>query len=173
MPKKPSITDVARLSGVSKATVDRVLNGRAHVREVTVKRVNDAIRDLNYAPSALGRQVPSAGKNVDIFLSEGHNPFFAELWQAFETALGEISLTEPAVRLIGFNPYDETSLLDALAGRRDALDALVVVGVDTPRVRIEINAISAAGVTVITAVSDVFGTSRDAYAGLDNFAAGR
>ena len=43
MAKRPTITDLARISGVSVATVDRVLNSRLPVREETARRVYDAV----------------------------------------------------------------------------------------------------------------------------------
>ena len=47
---RASLQDVARVAGVSLATVDRVLHGRAGVRERTVERVNAAVRQLGYRP---------------------------------------------------------------------------------------------------------------------------
>ena len=47
-PTKPTVNDIARVAGVSLATVDRVLNSRPGVREVTIERVNKAIRELGY-----------------------------------------------------------------------------------------------------------------------------
>ena len=45
---KPTINDLARVAGVSLATVDRVLNGRPGVRRATIDKVNKAIADLGY-----------------------------------------------------------------------------------------------------------------------------
>ena len=44
------LTDVARLAGVSTATVDRVLHGRANVRSATAQRVLKAAAELQYLP---------------------------------------------------------------------------------------------------------------------------
>ena len=44
MGSKPTIQTVAQMAGVSRGTVDRVLNGRAHVREDVRLRVLEAIR---------------------------------------------------------------------------------------------------------------------------------
>ena len=44
--RSPTITEIARASGCSTATVDRVLNERPGVREVTRKRVLDAFSSL-------------------------------------------------------------------------------------------------------------------------------
>ena len=47
-PSPPTIKDVARLAGVSLATVSRVLNAEPHVREETRLRVQRAVAVLNY-----------------------------------------------------------------------------------------------------------------------------
>ncbi len=48
MPKRPTIKDVAKASGVSISTVDRVLNGRETVRAKTVIRVHEAAKTLGF-----------------------------------------------------------------------------------------------------------------------------
>ena len=45
---KPTTKDVAKAAGVSLATVDRVLNARAGVRQATVERVQKAIREIDF-----------------------------------------------------------------------------------------------------------------------------
>ncbi len=42
------IDDVARVAGVSKTTVSRVLNNRGYLSEKTIKKVHDAMESLNY-----------------------------------------------------------------------------------------------------------------------------
>ena len=54
---KVTIQDVARVAGVSVATVDRVLNRRPGVRGVTVSKVETAIRDLNYQPDRIAARL--------------------------------------------------------------------------------------------------------------------
>lgn len=56
MTKRPTIADLARASGVSVATVDRVLNGRHPVREETARRVYDAAKTIGYHAVGLLRQ---------------------------------------------------------------------------------------------------------------------
>lgn len=48
MGSKPTIQTVAQMAGVSRGTVDRVLNGREHVREDVRLRVLEAIRQSGY-----------------------------------------------------------------------------------------------------------------------------
>ena len=54
---KVTIQDVAQTAGVSVATVDRVLNRRPGVRQVTVTRVETAIRELNYQPDRIAARL--------------------------------------------------------------------------------------------------------------------
>src|SRR5919112_6110615 len=52
---KPTINDVARLSGVSKKTVSRVINRSPLLNEETRERVLRVIRDLGYVPNPQAR----------------------------------------------------------------------------------------------------------------------
>lgn len=56
MSSRPTIDDIAREAGVSVATVDRVLNRRARVREETAMRVYDAARAIGYHATAVIKQ---------------------------------------------------------------------------------------------------------------------
>lgn len=53
----PSITDVAKLAGVGKGTVSRVLNGEPGVSDKTAARVRDAIKRLGYTPNVQARRL--------------------------------------------------------------------------------------------------------------------
>lgn len=53
--KLPTINDVAEVSGVSKRTVSRVLNGSPKVNEATRERVQEAITELNFSPNRQAR----------------------------------------------------------------------------------------------------------------------
>ncbi|WP_299073192.1 LacI family DNA-binding transcriptional regulator [uncultured Paraglaciecola sp.] len=57
MKTKTTIKDVAELAGVSFKTVSRVTNNEGSVRKETLKKVNDAIRQLNYQPNNAARNL--------------------------------------------------------------------------------------------------------------------
>jgi LacI family transcriptional regulator len=60
MASRPTIADVARVAGVSKATISRVLAGQTkYVREETRQRVLQAINELGYHPSSAARSLKS------------------------------------------------------------------------------------------------------------------
>ncbi len=52
-----TITDVAELAGVSVKTVSRVMNNYEHISTKTLKKVERAMAELNYAPSSIARQM--------------------------------------------------------------------------------------------------------------------
>lgn len=65
-----TIQDVARLSGVSAATVSRVLNNNYKVSAEARKAVLDAIKQLDYRPNIVGRNL-SRSKNRTILVVSG------------------------------------------------------------------------------------------------------
>lgn len=60
----PTIRDVARHANVSVGTVSNVLNGNAAVREGTRRRVLDAIKALNFHPTAAARSLNTQQTNT-------------------------------------------------------------------------------------------------------------
>ena len=52
-----SIREVAKIAGVSPATVSRVMNGTANVDEEKKQRVLDAIQETGFKPNELARAV--------------------------------------------------------------------------------------------------------------------
>jgi LacI family transcriptional regulator len=81
-----TIEDIARLAGVSKATVSRVLNNKSEgVGAETRKRVQKIINDHEYKPNLLARGiVTSKTKTLGLILPDITNPFFPELIKAIE-----------------------------------------------------------------------------------------
>lgn len=63
-----TIKDIARLAGVSIATVDRVLHDRGKVSKKNLEAVNEAIEALNYKPNQIARALSSRRGNLKIGL---------------------------------------------------------------------------------------------------------
>ena len=73
---RASLHDVARAAGVSLATVDRVLHGRAGVRARTVERVNAVVERLGYRPDpAAARLARKRHARLAVVLPSGTNSF--------------------------------------------------------------------------------------------------
>lgn len=78
--KKISIIDVARVAGVSPATVSRVLNKTARVSPELSGRVISAVKELNYVPDPFAHGMRTKRtKTIGLIISDITNPFFPEL----------------------------------------------------------------------------------------------
>lgn len=86
-----TIQEVAKTAGVSVATVSRVLNNRVTVKEKTRKKVEQAIKELNYEPSVLGRNLRNSESRLLLVLIPSiSNPFYTEIINGIEdTAIGK------------------------------------------------------------------------------------
>lgn len=78
--RRTTISDVARLAGVSKATVSAVLNDKGTVRDTTLDRVREAMRELNYRPRRPGDTVRVGDRrSIGLLIKEADNPYYSEI----------------------------------------------------------------------------------------------
>jgi len=82
--------DVARQAGVSTSTVSHVINNNRFVSEQVREKVEQAIRELNYAPSALARSLKiRQTRTIGMLLTASSNPFYAEVVRGVENSCYE------------------------------------------------------------------------------------
>jgi LacI family transcriptional regulator len=82
-----TIKDVARLAGVSTATVSATVNDTAYVSPALKARVQQAVRSLGYAPSTVARSLKiGVTKLIGLIVPDITNPFFTELVHVLEIA---------------------------------------------------------------------------------------
>lgn len=80
-----TISDVAKLSGISVSTVSRVINNKPHVSEDKRRRVLEAMEQLGYTPLQAARQMRGSGSNnIAVLVPTITNSFFAELVDSIE-----------------------------------------------------------------------------------------
>ncbi|MEO8025952.1 MAG: LacI family DNA-binding transcriptional regulator [Bryobacteraceae bacterium] len=82
MRKKPfaTIRDVARLASVSVATVSGVMNKKAVARPEVQKRVEEAMKALDYHPDRMARSLKTGlSKVIGMVVPDLKNPFFVDL----------------------------------------------------------------------------------------------
>jgi len=84
------IKDVAKVAGVSTATVSRVLANHVRVSEETRQKVLGAIEQLNYRPNLIARslRVQKSAK-IGLVVSDIRNPFFTAIARAVEDSAYE------------------------------------------------------------------------------------
>lgn len=83
--------DVARLASVSTSTVSHVINNDRYVSPQVRQRVESAVAQLNYAPSALARSLKrQETKTIGMLVTTSNNPFFSEVVQGVERSCYEL-----------------------------------------------------------------------------------
>ncbi|MGK3123736.1 LacI family DNA-binding transcriptional regulator [Candidatus Pantoea formicae] len=85
--KRVLLSDVAKLAGLSKATVSRYMNHSIVLPQETIDRIETAIQTLDYRGNSLARRLSKGGsETLGLVLPDITNPFFAELADAAEEA---------------------------------------------------------------------------------------
>lgn len=164
------VKEIARQAGVGTATVDRVLNGREHVREHTRQRVLGAIAELERQQFQLG----AAGRKLvfDVIV-EAPRRFSEAVRQALEAELPSLRPAIVRPRFIMAETMRTHQLVEALhEAQRRRSHGVLLKAPDVPKIRQAIDDLAAAGVPVVTLFTDVPESRRLAYAGLDNHTAG-
>ncbi len=122
----PTVNDVARLAGVSKGTVSKVLNGRAGIRQETRDQVESAARQLGYRPNlqAVSLMEGRTG-TVGLLTHDLEGRFCLPILMGAEDALGSGKLSVFLCDARG-DAIREQHHIEALLARR--IDGLIVVG---------------------------------------------
>lgn len=169
-----TLQDVAREAGVSLATADRVLNGRAGVRGPTAERVKDAVARLGYRPNlAAARLARGETYRFCFVLPAGPNVFMRMLAEQVANTAEWLASHHAFIDTLRVDVFAPETLAAALEGLIGRYDGVAVVALDHPRVRAAIDDLTSSGVAVVTLVSDVPSSHRLHYVGIDNIAAGR
>jgi LacI family transcriptional regulator len=176
MAKRPTITDLARISGVSVATVDRVLNSRLPVREETARRVYEAATEIGYHAAGLIKQrlrheLPEY--RLGFLLLRGNYVFYSAFAHELELAVSQ----SPRFRGVAMIDFADSLAPDEIVERTRKLGskcrAVALVGPDHPTVTVAVEEMKAKGLPVFSLLSDFAAGIREGYVGLDNRKVGR
>lgn len=165
------VKEIAAQSGLSTATVDRVLNRRAHASAQARARVNAAIAELEGQEA----QLSARGRRVVIdVVAEAPRRFSFEIRAASQAVLPLIGAAVVRPRF-SFHEWlsgpEMAAILDRIAARGS--HGICLKARDLPLVRQAVARLTARGIPVVTIFTDLPGSDRIAYAGLDNEMAGR
>ena len=168
MAKPPTVHDVARLSGVSTATVSRYFGGKASaIAPETLEAVRKAVETLGYTPSEIGRSLRLARSRVVVMLvPDAANHFTADVSASVEQALKPRDLSMVLANAAE-DPEQQDRLLNDAQGLRAR--AIILQGAfDTPRLR---EMVARQGNIIFVNRRPAEGILAP-YVGIDNFAAG-
>lgn len=162
------VREIAQQSGLSEATVDRVLNDRPGVRENTRAEVLQAIADLDKQRAQLrlnGRRFL-----IDVVMQTPQR--FSDAFRAAIEA--ELPAFAPAMLRARFHLWESGSTAQMVEelGRIKGSHGVVLKAQDEPAVAEAVDRLVAAGVPVVTYTTDIPTSARCAYVGIDNHGAG-
>lgn len=160
--RRVAVADIMRETGLSRATVDRALNGRGRVHDRTRLIVEETLRRL-MSPEA---EVQTRPVLADIALRVGRG-MMGQMRSAWATSGAKGAFLD-------LHMADEATVLRGIEALcKDTSRPLIVTAKATDRLHTVLGAARARGKRVIALVSDLASPARDAFVGLDDRAAGQ
>jgi LacI family transcriptional regulator len=123
--RPPTIYEVARRAGVSIATVSRVQRGRQPVADETRTRVETAIRELAYRPSAVARSLARGRRHeaIGIVFPDLSGPYYSAVILGYEQAS---AVDGRSVLILG--THRRSNLDEQVRALADRIDGIVLLG---------------------------------------------
>lgn len=169
-----TLKEIAQMAGVSRGTVDRVLNHRGGVSEETARKVQAIVDSVGYVPNSIGRTLAISRKNIRlgylIFQGTTANPFFTEVLRGVEEKEEELRSFGVTVIKASSSIEDETG-----AGQIEKIDRMEAEGIqglaitpfEHPAVAKRLKELAARGIPVVTVNTDLNDSGRLCYVGSD------
>ncbi|MBQ7786383.1 MAG: LacI family DNA-binding transcriptional regulator [Clostridia bacterium] len=169
-----TIKEIARICGVSRGTVDRVINKRGKVKPETEALILKTIEAHGYTKNIIGRAltVKKTSPVIGVILCSEGNPFFDDVIEGFKKA--EADLRDYGVTLIvrtmkGHEVERQIELIDEMAGQ---ISALVIQPINSRRIALRLSELKEAGIPAVTVNTDIEESCRCCYVGSDYEAGG-
>lgn len=175
VPFVATIKEIATLAGVSRGTVDRVLNHRGSVNPQTEQKILDIIQALDYKPNKAGIVLAAQKKNLKlgVILFGLGNPFYDDVLSG---------IREKAAELESYNCTVIVEQIDySLTRQLETIDMLLAEGIcglaispyNDPVIREKINTLYEQGIPVVTLNTDIENSRRIAYVGCNFYRSGQ
>ena len=170
-----TIKQIADMCGVSRGTVDRVLNNRGNVKPEKRKRVLEVMRELNYQPNPAGKALAARKHKpvVGVLLPSEGIVFFDDVLETMHRMAKryeEYGLRFVWRTLRGYHADEQCAAIEEL---RHEVQALIVNPMSEPSVIQKIDECVADGIFVITINNDVELSHRHLYVGSDYYEGGQ
>src|ERR1700752_3129781 len=110
---KATVNNIAKICGLSTATVDRVLNNRAGASAANRQRVMEAAKQLGYLPVADAVTLPSGRALLEFSLPIGANAFMRDLAKLIEDYAARLPLVA-SCRIHNLNGISSSALQAAV-----------------------------------------------------------
>lgn len=170
-----TIKEIADLAGVSRGTVDRVLNNRGEVNAETAARIMEIVKALDYRPNKAGLALAVRKRKykIGVILFSENNPFFDEVMDGVREKALELEDygVSTITKRVEFEVEDQLSAMDEML--KEDIHGLLIAPYNDEKIRQKIDAFVDRQIPVVTVNTDIEGSKRIAYVGSDYFQSGR
>lgn len=162
-----TIKEIAALAGVSRGTVDRVLNNRGSVNPATAEKILEIARTLDYRPNRAGLVLAAQKKKLrlGVILFSPENPFYIDVLQGVQEKAEELSAYNCTVliRQIDATPENQLLAIEELISQE--VNGIALAPFNDERIRQKIRSLFEMGIPTVTLNTDIEDSCRIAYVG--------
>lgn len=167
-----TIRQIAQLAGVSRGTVDRALNHRGRISPEVAERIWKIAEELDYHPGQ--KKVSEESKTqeirIGVITQMSESSFMVQIHQGIrdiERELKERGVALCVRDIISVNEEEQLKAIEDLEEKNIA--ALAIMPVESEAIRRRLNRLTQEqNIPVVTFNSDIVGTGRSCFVGLDN-----
>ena len=174
-----TMKEIAYICGVSRGTVDRVLNHRGNVRKETADRIWKVAQSLGHF-SGTGKfkgvshpNASTAGK-IGVLVNAIDHEYFTDILEGISIGLKKLvpyGISSVIKLSGGFDVDQQLKLLDELLA--EGINALAVTPANNPRIAERLTEITSMGLPVVVISSKIDNFDYFAYVGCDHYLSGR
>lgn len=171
-----TIQQIAERAGVSRGTVDRALNKRGRINPEVAQEIERVAKELGYVHKPRKRQKGTISKmKIGVVTQLSGAPFMLEVDRGIWTVKRELEQQGVEVLIKARESVKEEEQILAIEELiEEGIHGLAIMPVDSDNVRTYLNwVINEKEIPVVTFNSDIVGTNRSCFVGMDNKRSGR
>lgn len=169
-----TIKEIADLAGVSRGTVDRVLNKRGSVNPQTAEKIMEIVHALDYKPNRAGLVLAAQKKNLKLgaILFGEENPFFDEVIAGMKQKADELDCYNCSlmIKYVTIDVDQQIKAIDEMVEK--GVNGIAISPTNDPRLAKRIDELSEQGIPVVTFNTDIQDSKRLAFVGSNYFQSG-
>lgn len=169
-----TIKEIAEICGVSRGTVDRVLNNRGNVKSEKKAIILKVAKEMNYMPNPAGKALAAQKQKslVAVVMPSKGIGFFDAVIEAMKKYADGYAVYGMQVEWHLTKGYDVEVQCQTLESLRGKVQAVILMPINDERVAQAIGSLRRDGIFVITINNDIENSSRVCYVGTDYFNGG-
>ena len=169
-----TIKEIADLAGVSRGTVDRVLNKRGSVNPQTAQKIMEIVHALDYKPNRAGLVLAAQKKNLKlgvILFGEG-NPFFDEVTAGVHQKEEDLACYNCTVQIkrVNVDTLEQLQAIDEFV--KEGINGIAISPTNDPRLARRIDELFEQGIPVVALNTDIKNCKRIAFVGSNYYQSG-